>query len=160
MSDSLQPYGLQHSRFLCPTLSLRAGSNLCPLSWWCYLTISSKLPSSPFAFSLSQPQVSPVSQLFTSGGQTIQVSASVLPMNIQGWFPLALIDLISLLSEGFSRVFSSTTVWKYQFFGAQPSLWSKSHIHTRLLEKPQLWLYGVLLAKWCLCFLICCLGLS
>ena len=68
----------------------------------------------------------PMSWLFASGGQSTgtSASASVLPMNIQGWFPLALIDLISLLSEGFSRVFSSTTVWKYQFFGAQPSLWA------------------------------------
>ena len=82
-----------------------------------------------------------------------------LSMNIQVWFPLGLTDLISFLSRGLSGVFSST-IWKPQLFGAQPSLWSNSHIHTRLLEKPQLWLYGVLLAKWCLCFLICCLGLS
>ena len=87
-------------------------------------------------------------------------SFSISPsMNIQVWFPLGLTDLISCLFRGLSRVFSRT-IWKHKFFGAQPSLWSKSHIHTRLLEKPQLWLYGVLLAKWCLCFLICCLGLS
>ena len=63
-------------------------------------------------------------------------SASVLPMNIQGWFPLGLTGLISLLSKGLSRVFSSTTIWKHQFFGAQPSLWSNSHICTGLLKKP------------------------
>ena len=74
-------------------------------------------------------------------------------MSIQGWFPLGLSGLISLLSKGFSRVFSSTAVWKRQFFGVQPSLWSSSHIHTWLLEKPELWLCGLLSAKWCLWFL-------
>ena len=80
----------------------------------------------------------PLSQLFTSCGQSIGVSASasVFPMNIQGWFPLGMTGLISLLSKGLSRVFSSTTVWKYQFFSVQPSLWSNCHIHTWLLEKP------------------------
>ena len=79
----------------------------------------------------------PMSWLFTSGGQTIgtSASASVLSMNIQGWFPLGLTGLISLLSKGFSKVFSSTIVQKHQFFGSQSSLWSNSHIHTRLLEK-------------------------
>ena len=81
-----------------------------------------------------------MSQLFTSGGQSIGVSASasVLPMNIQGLFPLGLTGLISLLSKGHLRVFTSTTVRKHQFFGTQPSLWSSSHIHTQLLEKSQL----------------------
>ena len=76
----------------------------------------------------------PVSQFFTSGGQSVGVSASasVLPMNIQNWFPLVLTGLISLLSKGLSRVFSSTTVQKHQFFGVQLSLWSNSHIHTLL----------------------------
>ena len=79
-----------------------------------------------------------MSQFFASGGQTIGVSASAsgLPVNIQDWFPLRLMGLIFLLSEGFSRVFSRTTVQKHQFFGTQPSLWSKSHIHRGLLEKP------------------------
>ena len=81
-------------------------------------------------------------------------------VNIQGWFPLGLTGLISLLSKGLSRVFSSTTIQKHQFFSTQPSLWSNAHIHMWVLEKPQLWLYGPLLAKLCLCFLICCLGLS
>ena len=84
--------------------------------------------------------------------------SSILPMNIQDWFPLGLTGLISLQSKGLSRVFSNTTVQKHQFFCAQPSLWSNSHIHTWLLEKPELG--RPLSAKWCLCFLICCLGLS
>ena len=78
----------------------------------------------------------PVSQ-FSSGGQSTRASAlaSVLPLNIQGWYPLGLTDLISLQFKGFSRVFSNTTVQKHQFFGAQP-FWSNSHIHTWLLGKP------------------------
>ena len=80
----------------------------------------------------------PVSQLFTSGGQSVEASASasVLAVNIQDWFPLGWTGWISLQSKGLSRVFSNTTVQKHQFFGAQPSLWSNSHIHTWLLEKP------------------------
>ena len=80
----------------------------------------------------------PMCQLFASCGQSIGALtlASVFPMNIQGWFPLGLTGLISLLSKGLSRVFTSTTVWKHQFFGPQPSLWSNFHIHTWLLEKP------------------------
>ena len=94
-------------------------------------------------------------------GQSTGASASsaVLPMNIQDWFPLGLTGLISLQSKGLSRVVSSTTVWKHQFFIAQSSLWSNSHICTWLLEKPQHWLKGPLLAKWCLCFVIHWLGL-
>ena len=104
----------------------------------------------------------PVSHFFTSAVQSIgaSASASVLPMSIQGWLPLALTGLVSLLSKGLSRVFSSTTIRKHQFFSTQPSTWSNCHIHIGLLEKPYLWLYGPLSAKWCLCFLICCLGLS
>ena len=87
-------------------------------------------------------------------------SFSISPsMNIQGWFPLGSTSLI-LQSKRLLRVFSSSTVWKHQFFGAQPSLRSNSHIHTWLLEKLQLWLDGSLLAKWCPCFLICCVGWS
>ena len=81
-------------------------------------------------------------------------------MNSQGWFPLGLTGLIFLLSKGLSRVFFRTTVWKHQFFGTLPSLWSNSHICTWLLGKLELWLHRPFLAKWCLCFLICCLGLS
>ena len=106
-------------------------------------TISSSVapyPSCPQSFPTSGPF--PVSQLFTAGGQIIGASdsVSVLPMNIQGWFPLGLTGLISLLSKGLSRVFSNTTVQKHQFFSVQLSLWSNSHIHTWLLEKPKLWL--------------------
>ena len=88
--------------------------------------------------SFSASRSFPVSQLFASDGQSIGTSAlaPVLPMNIQGWFPLGLTGLISLQSKGLSRVFSSTTIWKHQFFGAQPSLWSNCHIFTWLLEKP------------------------
>ena len=85
----------------------------------------------------------PISQLFTSGGQSARASAtaSVIPVNIQDWFPLGLTGLISLQSNGLSRVFSSITIWKHQFFNAQPSLWYNSHIRTWLLEKPYFWLY-------------------
>ena len=96
----------------------------------------------------------PVSQLFPSSSQSVGASASVLPMDIQGWFHLGLTDLISLQSKGLSRVFSSTIVRKHQFFNTQPSLWSNSQIHTWLLEKLSLWLYGSLSAKCCLCPLI------
>ena len=80
----------------------------------------------------------PMSQLFTSGGQSIAASASApdLPMNIQGWFTLGLTGLISLLSKGLSRVFSSTSIWKHQFFGTQSPLWSNCHIYIWFLEKP------------------------
>ena len=129
------------------SLSPRVCSNSCPLSWWCYLTIS--FFATLFSFWLQSCPASgslPVSQLFTSGGQSIgaPASASLLPMNIQGWCPLGLTALISLQSKGLSRVFSSTTVWQYKFCSAQPSLWSNSHIHTWLLEKPLVWLYGPL----------------
>ena len=80
-------------------------------------------------------------------------------MNIQSWFPSGLTGLISFQSKGCSRIFSSITTQKHPFFGVQPSLWSNSHIHTWLLEKPLLASYKSLSAKWCLCFLICCLGL-
>ena len=100
--------------------------------------------------------------LFQSGGQSIRVSAStsVLPINVQDRFPLGLTGLISLQSKGLSRVFFNTTVQKHQCFSAQLSLWSNSLIHTWYWEKSQLWLYGPLLTKWSLCFLICCLGWS
>ena len=100
------------------------------LSWWCCLTISSFVASFPFCL---QPLLAlgsfSMSQLFTSGGQSIGTSTSVLPMNIQGWFPLGLTGWISLQSKGLSRVFSNTTVQKRQVFSTQFSLWSNSHIH-------------------------------
>ena len=100
-------------------------SNLCPLSRWCHLTISSSVV--PFSSHLqSFPALGsfPMSQFFTSGGQNIgaSVSKSVLSMNIQGWFPLGMTDLISLLYKGLSGVFSSIAIWKYQFFSPQSSL--------------------------------------
>ena len=124
MSRSLQPNGLQHTRLLCPLLSPGVCSNSCPLSRWCYLTISSS--AIPFFSCLQSFPVSgslPMNWLFASGVQSIGASASVLPMNIQGWFPLGLTGLISLQSKGLSRVFSNTTVQKHQFF-FRPSLWS------------------------------------
>ena len=143
MSDCLQPHGLQHARSPCPSPTPRVYSNSCPLSWWCHPTISSSVV--PFSSHLQSFPASgsfKMSQFFTSGGQSIgvSVSASVLPMNIQGWFPLGWTGLISLLSKGLPKVFSNTTVQKHQFFGAQLSSQSNSHIHTWLLEKPKLWL--------------------
>ena len=125
----------------------RVCSNSCPLSQWCHPTIASSVIS--FSSCLQSFPASgsfPMSLFFASGGQSIRVSASasILPMNIQDWFPLGLTSSISLLSKGLSRVFSNTTVQKHQFFGTPPSLWYNSHIHTWLLEKPKLWLNGPL----------------
>ena len=162
MSNSFQTHGLQHARLLCPSLSPRVCSHSCPLSWWCYVTISSSAASLSFCLESSLSSRSfPMIQLFTVCVQIIgaSASASFLPMSIQHWFPLQLTGLISLQSKGLSRVFSSTTVRKHQFFGAPPSLWSNSHICTWLMEKTQLSLYGPLSTKWCLCLLILCLGL-
>ena len=104
------PCRLQHTKLLCPLISSRVCLNSHPLSWWCHLTISSS--ASPFSFCL-QPSPASVSfamsQLFASGGPNIGASASVLPVNIQGWFPLGLSGLISLQSKGLSRVFSNAT---------------------------------------------------
>ena len=157
MSDSLQHHGLQHARLPCPSLTPGACSNSCLWNWWCHPTISSSLFS--FSACLQSFPASgsfPMNQLFASGGKSSRASASVLTMNIQGWVTLGSIDLISLQSKGLSRGFSNTPLQKHQFFGAQPSLWSNFHIHTRLLEKPA----GPLSAKWCFCFLMLCLGLS
>ena len=132
MSDSLRPHGLQHTRPPCPLPTPGVYSNSCPLNWWCHPTISSSVvPFSSLLQSFPASGSFPMSQLFVSGGQSIGVSASasVLPMNIQGWFPLGFTDLI-LLSKGLSTIFSSTTVWKHQFFSIQPSLWSNFHICT------------------------------
>ena len=139
MSHSLQPHGLQHARLTCPSLSPRVCSNSCLLSQWGHPTISSTVV--PFFSGLQPFPVSesiPMSQLFTSGGQSTgaSASASVLPMNIQDWFPLGLTGLIYLQSKELSRVFPYTTVWRHQFFSIQPSLWSNSHIHTWPLAKP------------------------
>ena len=122
----------------CPSPSPGACWNSCPWSRWCHPTIlSSVVPFYSYHQSFPESGSFPVSWLFTSGGQSIGASAltSVLPMNVQGWFPVRLTDLI-LQSKGLSRVFSSTRVWKHHFFHAQPSLWSNFHIRTWLLEKP------------------------
>ena len=139
MSNSLWPHGLQHGRVPCPSPTPRAYSNSCSLSRWCNPTISSSVV--PFSSQFQSFPASgsfPMSQFFASGGQRIgvSISASVLPMNIQDWFPLGLTGWISLQSKRLSRVFSNTTVQKHQFFGAQLSLWSNSHMCTWLLEKP------------------------
>ena len=135
MSDSLRPRGLQHSRLPCPSPSPGVCSNSCSLSQWCHPTISSSVI--PFSCPQSFPASGsfPMSQFLESDAQSIGVSASasVLSMNIQDWFPLGLTGLIFLLSKGFSRVLSNTTVQKHQLFGAQTSIWSNSHIHTWLL---------------------------
>ena len=121
---------LQHAPRICPSS--------CPLNQWCHPTISSSVA---FFFCLQSFPASgsfPMSQLFTSDSQNIgaSASASVLPMNIQDWFPLGWTGWVSLLSKGLSRVFSNTAVQKHQFFDALPYLQSNSHIHTWPLEKP------------------------
>ena len=127
VSDSLRPHELQHARPPCPSPTPGAYPNSCPLSRWCHPTISSSVV--PFSFC---PQSFPasgsfqMSQFFTWGGQNIgaSISASVLPVNIQYWFPLGWTGWISLLSKALSRVFSNTTVQKHQFFSTQLSLYS------------------------------------
>ena len=138
VTNALQPHGLQHTRPPCPSPTPRACSNSCPLSHeWCHPTISSSVTLfSSCPQSCPASRSFPMSQFFVSGGQSTGASASVLPMNIQDWFPLGLTALISLLSMGLLRVFSNTTVQKHLFFDAQPSLWSSFHMHTWLLEKP------------------------
>ena len=138
LSDSLQPHEPQHARTPCPSPTLGIHPIPCPLCRWCHPTISSSVI--PFS---SRPQSFPASgsfqmnHLFTSGGQSIGVSAStsVIPMNTQGW-SFEWTGWISLQSKGLSRVFSNTTVQKHQFFGAQLSSQSNSHIHTWQLKKP------------------------
>ena len=137
VSNSLKPHELQHARPPCPSPTPRVHPNSCPLSRWCHPKISSSVI--PFS---SCPQSFPasgsfqMSQLFTSGGQSIAVSAStsVLPMNTQDWSPLGWASWISMQSKGLSGVFSNTIVQKYQFLGAQLFLEPNSHIHTWLLE--------------------------
>ena len=141
VSDSLWLHESQHARPPCPSPTPRVYPNSCPSSLWCNPDISSSVV--PF---FSCPQSLPasgsfqMSQLFTWGGQSIGVSssASVLPKNIQDWSPLGWTGWISLQYKGLSRVFSNTTVQKHQFFGAQLSLQSNSHIHTWLLKKKSI----------------------
>ena len=134
VSNFLRAHTLLHARLPCASLSPGVCSDSCPLSWWCHSTISSTV--APFSCS---PQSFPASV-----GCSHQV-AKVLELQLQnqwwineysGWFPLGLTGLITWLSNKLSRVFSSTTVWKHQFFSAQPVLWFKSHMLTWLLETP------------------------
>ena len=139
LSNSLGPHGLQHTRPPCPSPTPRVCSNSCPLSWRCHPTISSSVvPFSSCSQTFPASESFPVSQLFAWGGQSIRVtpSASVLRMNIQDWFPFRWTFWISLQSKRLSTVFSNTTVQTHQFFGAQPSSQSNSHIHTWPQEKP------------------------
>ena len=136
---TLRPHGLQHARLACPSPTPGACSNSCPSSQWCNSTISSSvIPFSSCPQSLPASESFPVSQLFAWGGQSIEVSAlaSFLPKKSQGWSPSEWTGWISLQSKGLSRVLSNTTVQKHQFFGAQLSSQSNSHIHTWPLEKP------------------------
>ena len=141
MSDSLQSHGLQYTRLPCPTPTPGDCSNSYPSSQWCCPTSSSSVV--PFSSCLKSFPASgsfPRSHFFASGGQNTgaSASASVLSMNIQDWFSLGWTGWISLLSKGLSRVFSNTTIQKYQFFGAQRSFWSNTYIHT-WLGKQYLW---------------------
>ena len=137
--DYLRPHELQHTRPPCPSPTPGVHSNSRPSSPWCHPAISSSvIPFSSCSQSLPVSESIPMSQLFAWSGQNIGVSAlaSFLPKNTQDWSPLEWAGWISLQSKGLSRVFSNTTVQKHQFFGAQPSSQSNSHIHTWLLEKP------------------------
>ena len=139
MSDSLQPHESQHARPPYPSPTPGVHPNSCASSQWCHPAISSSvIPFSSYLQSLPASGSFPMSQLFAWGGQRTRVSASasVLPMNTQDWSPLGWTGWISLQSKEFSRVFSNTTVQKHQFFSAQPSSQSNSHIHTWPLEKP------------------------
>ena len=141
MSDSSWLHGLQCVKLPCPSVFPRVCSNSCPSSRWCHPTISLSVTgfsSCPQSFPASRSF--PMSWLFTPGGQSVgasaSASASVLSMNIQGWFPFGLIGVISLQVKRLSRAFSSVTIWKYHFFSAQPFLLPSSHICIWLLEKP------------------------
>ena len=134
----LRPHKLQHARPPCPSPTPRVHPNSCASSWWCHPAISPSVdPFSSCPQSLPTSESLPLSQLFAWGGQSIGVSASasVLPKTTQDWSPSEWTGWISLQSNGLSRVFSNTTVQKHQFFGAQPSSQSNSHIHTWPLEK-------------------------
>ena len=139
VSDSLRPHGLQHARPSCPSPYPGVCPSSCPLHQWCHWAISSS--DTLFFFcpqSFPASGTFPMSRLFTSDDQNIGASASapVLPTSIQGWLPLRLTGLISLLSKRFSGVFSSTTVRRLQFSDFLPSLWCSSHNHTWPLGRP------------------------
>ena len=137
VSNSVTPWTAAHQAFLSLTIS-QSMLKLLSIVLVMHPTVSSSVSlfsSCPQFFQATRSF--PMSWLFVSGSQSIGASAAVLLMNIQGWFPLGLTGLISLLLKGLSRVFPSTTVQKNHFFYAQLSLWSNFHIHTWLLEKPQ-----------------------
>ena len=136
MDCSTSGFPVPHHLWVCPSS--------CLLNRWCHLTISPSVTSfCPQSFPISETFL--MSWLFASNDQNtgVSASASVLQMSIWGWFPLRLTGLI-LLSKGLSGVFSSTAVWRHQFFGVQPSLQSSSHNRTWPLERPLPWLYGLL----------------
>ena len=139
VSHSLGPHESQHARPPCPPPSPGVHSDSHPSSQWCHPAISSSaVPFSSCPQSLLASECFPMSQLFTWGGQSTRVSASVsvLPKKSQGWYPSEWTGWISLQSKGLSRIFSNTTVQKHQFFSAQPSSQSNSHIHAWPQEKP------------------------
>ena len=141
VSNSFWPHGLQHARLPCLSPIPGAYSNSCPLSWWCHSTISSSVV--PFLSHLQSFPASgsfQMSQFFASGIQSIGVSASasILPMDIQDWFPLGWTGWISLLSKGLSRVFSNTTVQNHQFFGATPQFKTINSLVLSFLYSPTL----------------------
>ena len=147
MSDSLWPHGLKHARSPCPSPSPKVCLSSWSLNQWCFPAIS----SSDTLFSFCHPSFPasdsfPMSHLLASDDQNTVASASVLPVNIQGWSSWRLTDLMALLSRGLSGVLSSITVWRHQLFGVLPSLWSSSHNHTWPLGRPWPWLYGPLSA--------------
>ena len=163
ISDSLRPHEPQHARPPCPSSTPRVYPNSCPLCQWYHLTISSSVI--PFFSCLQSFPTSvsfQMSQLFASGSQSIGASASTSsPSNEHPGLISFRMDWLDLLAvQGLSRVFSNTTVQKHQIYGTQLSLYSNSHIQTWLLEKLEPWLDRPLLTKWCLCFLMCCLGWS
>ena len=143
LPDSLQLHGLQHTRPPCPSSSLEVCPSSCPLHQWCHPAFSSSDALFLCPQSVPASGTFPKSWLFTAGDQNTgaSASASVLLENIQAWFPLRLIVLISLLSKEFSGVFSSTTVERHQIFGALPSLWFSSHNRMWPLGRPKPWLY-------------------
>ena len=134
VSDSLRPHGLQQARFPCPSPTPGAYSSSCPSCWWCHPTIlSSLVPFTSYLQSFPESGSFPMSWLFTSDGQSIaaSVSASVLPMYIQDWFPLEPTGLISLMSKGLSRIFYNITVQKGSILQ-----WSASFIVQLQLSHP------------------------
>ena len=165
VSEFLWPHGLQHARPPCPLPTPWVYPNSCPLSWWCHPTISSPVvPFSSCPQSFPASESFPISQLLASGGQSIGVSAStsVLPMNAQDWYPLGWTGWISLQSKGLSRVFSNTTVQKHQYFGAQLSLQSSSHmcIYVYMCLYISMCIYGYLYMYVCVYICVYCVCIN